>query len=51
MAKTMITIFPPLTGIWPDGEPQSVRDAADRIDAAKTVLTPEAPENPRPVRK
>jgi hypothetical protein len=29
MPKMTIIIHPPLTGIWPDGEPQAIRDFAD----------------------
>jgi hypothetical protein len=30
MAKTETTIHPSKTGTWPNGEPKSVREAADR---------------------
>ncbi len=30
MPKTETTIHPPKTGTWPNGEPKSVRDAADK---------------------
>jgi hypothetical protein len=52
VAETVI--HPRLTGIWPDGEPQSVRDAADRLAQARQrertgVPAPRAPGDGRQV--
>lgn len=56
MAETVI--HPRLTGIWPDGEPVSVRDAADRLARSRqrgplTLPMPRLPgdEAPVPVRE
>jgi hypothetical protein len=54
MAETVI--HPRLTGIWPDGEPMSVRDAADRLAQARRDRLPvipgprEAADRPEPAR-
>jgi hypothetical protein len=44
MRKTIIVIQPPCTGIWPDGEPKSVRDAADERQEIMGLTTAESAE-------
>jgi hypothetical protein len=42
MAKTTVAIHPPPTGVWPHGEPQSVRDCApEPMAAARSLPCPQ----------
>ena len=52
MITVPVLVIAPRTGIWPDGEPQTVRDAADQLEAAKTAaLAPCNPEISQPAGK
>ncbi|MHB1596743.1 MAG: hypothetical protein ACYCO9_21990 [Streptosporangiaceae bacterium] len=52
MIPVSILAIAPRTGIWPDGEPRTVRDAADQLEAAKkAALAPRNPEASQPAAK
>jgi hypothetical protein len=52
MITVPVLVVTPRTGIWPDGEPQTVRDAADQLEAAKkAALAPHNPEIAQPAGK
>ena len=52
MIAVPVLVVTPRTGIWPDGEPQTVRDAADQLEAAKKAArAPRNPETSQPAAK
>ncbi len=52
MITVPVLVVTPRSGIWPDGEPQTVRDAADQFEAAKkAALAPHNPEIAQPAGK